>query len=183
MPPKFINKMVYAETWAVTTAGGTQGYIYKMNSVFDPYSGAGGNACHGIDEMQAIYDRYRVLGARIIVTASCQAVEVTMLYVFPTADSTTPTETISEGAPAARSLMLGQYLPQTITFYERTSKWLMNSRDYDASAATNADPAKLCYFGIYIKNTSAAALNVVMNVRIEYDTEWSVRKASDNTDA
>jgi hypothetical protein len=183
MPPKFLNYMHYAEVWACTTAGGLQGYVYKMNSVYDPFSGAGGNACHGIDVLQSIYDRYRVLDATMTITATIQAVESTMLYAYPTADSTTPTQTIAESSPEVKSLMLAQYWPQVLTIHAKTSKWLMNARDYDASAASNADPAKLAYFGILVRNTSAAALNVVMRVSIVYHTEWSVRKVNDDTDA
>jgi hypothetical protein len=175
--------MVYSEDWNVTTAGGAQGYVYKMNSVYDPFSGAGGNACFGIDEISAIYDRYRVTKATITVTAATQAVETTMLYVFPTADSTTPTETISQANPKTRCIMLGQYWPQTVTFTEPISRWMMNPRDYDASAASGADPAKLAYFGLFIKNFTAAALNVALRVHIRYETEWSVLKCMDDTDA
>jgi hypothetical protein len=182
MPKKLVNYMQYSEVWAVSTAGGEQGYVYKMNSVYDPYSGAGGNACFGIDELSAIYDRYRVLDARIVVTATNQAVETAMLYVFPTADSTTPTATISRASPDKKTIMLAQYYPQTLTIKVSTAKWLMNNSDYDASAATNADPAKLAYFGLFIKNFSAAALNTILSVTIYYHTEWSVRKAADDID-
>jgi hypothetical protein len=184
MPAKFRNKMVYNEVWNVATAGGVQGYVYKMNSIYDPFSGAGGNGCYGIDEMQAIYDRYRVTGAQIVVTASATSgKEPTMLYVYPSADGTTPTQTIAQSAPLVRSVMLAEYWPQTITFKESVSKWLMNSKDYDASAATNADPAKLAYFGILIQNVTAAALGIVLRVQIVYDVEWSVLKLNDDTDA
>jgi hypothetical protein len=184
MPPKFRNKMVYSEIWSVATAGGSQGYVYKMNSVYDPFSGAGGNACYGIDEMQAIYDRYRVYGAQITVTASAtSAKEPTMLYVYPSADGTTPTLTMAQSAPNCRSIMLAEYFPQAISFKEPLSRWLMNVRDYDVSAATNADPAKLAYFGILIQNVTAAALGVVLRVQIIYDVEWSVLKLNNDTDA
>jgi hypothetical protein len=182
MPKKLVNYMQYSEVWNITTAGGAQGYVYKMNSVYDPFSGAGGNACYGIDELSAIYDRYRVLDTRIVVTATNQAVESSMLYVFPTNDSTTPTATISRTAPERKSVMLAQYFPQTLTIKTSTSKWLMNNRDYDASAASNADPAKLAYFGLFTKNFTAAALNAIISVTIYYHTEWSVRKAADDTD-
>jgi hypothetical protein len=184
MPPKFHNKMVYSEVWSISSAGGIQGYVYKMNSVYDPFSGAGGDACYGIDEMQAIYDRYRVYSAQISVTAALAAdKESTMLYVYPSADGTTPTETIAKSAPACRSVMLAQQIPQTITFKEPVGRWLMNVRDYDASAASNADPAKLAYFGLLIQNQTAAALGVVLQVKILYDVEWSVLKLNNDTDA
>jgi hypothetical protein len=184
MPPKFHNKMVYSEVWSVSTAGGIQGYVYKMNSIYDPFSGAGGDGCYGIDEMQAIYDRYRVTSALITVTASATAdKEPTMLYVYPSADGTTPTETIAKSAPACHSVMLAEYLPMTISFKEPVSRWLMNVKDYDASAASNADPAKLAYFGLLIQNVTAAALGVVLRVQITYDVEWSVLKLNNDTDA
>jgi hypothetical protein len=176
--------MTYEEVWSVSTAGGTQGYVYKMNSVYDPFSGAGGNGCYGIDEMQAIYDRYRVYGAQITVTAAVATdKEATMLYVFPTADGTTPTATIARAAPNVRSVLLAEHLPATISFKEPLSRWLMNVRDYDVSAATNADPAKLAYFGILIQNETAAALGVVLRVQIIYDVEWSVLKLNNDLDA
>jgi hypothetical protein len=179
MPPRFVNKMRYSEVWGITTSGGIQTYTYHMNSVYDPYVGAGGNGCYGITEMAAIYDRYRVLGTEVVISATNKATEPVSLYVWPTCDSTTPTEVRAESAPGSRNTMLAQYFNHVFSFYEPTSKWLMNSRDYDASAATNANPAKLYYLQIYMGNGDATALNLIMRVTLIMDVEWSVIKGVD----
>lgn len=183
MPAKFRNIMVYSETWNVTTAGGSQAYTYKMNGVYDPYSGAGGNGCYGIDEMQALYGRYRVLSSHIIVTASCQATELTSLYLYPSAESTAATEASAESHPELVTAMLGQYRPVTLDSTSRPSKWLDGAQDRDLASANNGDPPALAYWHLLIKNFSASALNVVMRVRIEFWTEWSQLATNNDVDA
>lgn len=183
MPQKFRNIMVYSETWNVTTAGGVQAYAYKMNGVYDPYVGAGGNGCYGIDEMQAIYQRCRVLDSHIVVSASAQNVEITSLYLYPDAESTAATEAIAESHAELTTAMLGQYRPQTIEAWGRPTKYLDGRDDRDLASASNGDPPAVAYWHILVKNFSAAALNVVLRVRIEYHVEWSQLASSNDVDA
>lgn len=175
--------MVYSETWNVTTAGGTQAYAYKMNSIYDPYVGALGNGCYGIDAMQAIYSRCRVLKSHIIITASAQNVEVTSLYLYPSAESTAATEATAESHPELVSTMLGQYRPVTVEATSTPTKWLDGVQDRDLAAASNGDPPVMAYWHIFIKNVSAAALNIVLKVRIEFFTEWSHLHTTNDVDA
>jgi hypothetical protein len=183
LPAKFINIMKYTEQWQVTTAGGVQAYVYKMNSVYDPYSGAGGNGCYGIDWFQATYNRYRVLRATLIVTTAAGAdKENTMIYLYASASSTAAVISTAESAPGSRAVMLSEYRPQTLTITSTPSRWLFGANDRDISAVTNADPALLAYFHILLKNISGAALGVNLHVTVLYETEWSELKQADDID-
>jgi hypothetical protein len=182
MPAKFRNRMTYSEAWNVTTAGGIQAYQYKMNSIYDPYNGAGGNGVYGIDEMSAIYDRYKVVRATITVTGAAQAVESTNIWLCANGSSTAMTKAKAEAAPGVVYGLLGQYWPQTFTLTSTPGRWLQGPNDRDLTAATNADPSVMAYFHILIQNFSASALNIMLRVQIVYDVEWSGLKTVDNAD-
>lgn len=50
---------------AATTVGMGYTQDWVLNSVYDPYAGAGGHQPLGYDQMAAFYNRYRVVGATI----------------------------------------------------------------------------------------------------------------------
>jgi hypothetical protein len=183
MPPKFVNKMVCASTWTCTTAGGFATYTYRMNDVYDPYVGAGGDSCHGLDEMQAIYGRYTVRRAWITVSAVNLGDEVVSFYVHPSANSTTPALNAAEGAPESKFALVTKYAPAVLTIGTTINKWLQGANDRDAGAASNADPVLQAYWKILIQNATANALNLMLRVCVVYETEWSSLVASDDVDA
>lgn len=150
MPPKFVNKMVCASTWTCTTAGGFGYYTYRMNDVYDPYVGAGGDGCHGIDEMQAIYGRYIVRRSWITVSATGQNADVVTLYVHPSSNSDVPVLNAAEGCPETRSAQVTMYKTSNLTICAPIRKWIQGANDRDAGAASNADPALQAYWKILL---------------------------------
>jgi hypothetical protein len=183
MPPKFINKMVVSSTWTCSTAGGFGYYTYRMNDIYDPYVGVGGDGCHGIDEMQAIYGRYIVRSSQIIITATNQGDDVTTLIVHPSANADVPVFNAAESAPEAKTAQLTKYKTSQMSIRARIGKWLQGANDRDAGAASNADPSLQAYWKILLQNGTANALNVVMKVIVIYDTEWSTLNAANDVDA
>jgi hypothetical protein len=183
LPPKFINIMKYAEQWSVSTAGGSQAYAYKMNSVYDPYAGVGGHGCYGIDWFQSAYNRYRVLRSTFIVTADVASdKEATALYVYAHASSTTATVNLAEAAPGARMVYLAAERPQSLALTSTPNRWVSGATDRDLSAAPSADPSVLAYFHLLLQNSSAAALGVHLHVTMLFETEWSELKQADDID-
>lgn len=63
------------------------------------------------------------------------------------------------------------------------AKWKIGANDRDFSAAVTANPAELVYWKILFQNISLNALNLIVNVRIIYDVEWSELKAQSDQDA
>lgn len=49
-----------------STNGAVQGYVYRANSVYDPYAGAGGLQPRGFDQYMALYRHFCVLGSRCV---------------------------------------------------------------------------------------------------------------------
>lgn len=176
--------MRYSETWNVTTAGGIQAYDYKMNSIYDPYVGAGGNGVYGIDQMSAIYNRYRVVKAHIVVTANTQSgAETTQLYLYANGDSTSANLSRAESAPNVRHAQLTQQWPNMLELVTTPGTWLQGPQDRDLSAVISADPTALAYFHILMQNFSLGALNVVIRVMIDFTVEWSGLNSVDDVDA
>lgn len=42
-------------------------HVYRLNSLWDPYFGVGGNTCTGHAELSALYGRYQVMGAKVTI--------------------------------------------------------------------------------------------------------------------
>jgi hypothetical protein len=184
MPPKLINTMRYSETWNCTTAGGTQAYSWRMNDIYDAFVGAGGAACHGIDEMQSLYQRYRVIASRIKCTMALSGVgEQTNAYLFSSADTTAVDAARAESAPDLCHGLLSLYRPVVLSCRTPISRYLDSAQDRDCGALANADPAAQSFFNLVLKNFSGSALNVLLRVEIEFDTLWSQRIDANDADA
>jgi hypothetical protein len=154
-----------------------------MNDIYDPYVGAGGDGCHGIDEMQAIYCRYIVRRSWITVIATNQSADVATLIVHPSANSDVPALNAAEGAPESKSTQLTMYKTSRITLGTSIKKWLQGANDRDAGAASNADPSLQAYWKILLVNGSGNALNTFIRVQVVYETEWSTLNAANDVDA
>jgi len=66
-PEKMITTLRYVETLTLTTGSTVASKIFRLNSCFDPnYSDTGHQPLY-YDQLQAIYGRYQVLGAKMTV--------------------------------------------------------------------------------------------------------------------
>jgi len=184
MPPRYRNVMRYAESWVDTAAGGYTDIVYRTNSVYDPYVGAGGAGCWGIDEIQAIYSHYLVHGAKMVVTASIPSgTAATDIWFSENEYNALGASAYILGAQDGAVMHLTPGVSQTMVLRTTMRRTTPTSNDWDFSAAENANPNVCTYWHIVVRNSAAAANNVNLSVVIDYDTEWFRMKPLENTDS
>jgi len=184
MPPRYRNVMRYAESWIDTGAGGFSDIVFRTNSVYDPYAGAGGAGCWGIDEIQAIYSHYVVHGAKLTVTASIPAGTAATDIWFTENEYTSMAATTNIlGAPDGAVMHLTPGVSQTMVLRTTLKRTCPTVSDWDFSAAENANPNVCTYWHIVARNSANATNAVNLSVVIDYDTEWFRMKPLENTDS
>jgi len=175
--------MRYSESWVDTAVTGHSDIGYRINSVYDPYYGAGGGACWGIDEIQALYSSYIVRNATIYITASVPsgtaATDITLVESEIAALSAT-TEVL--GHPEAKTMHLTPGVVQTLVAKADMSK-LSPNQFAVYSAHENANPDICFYWHIWTRNSAGSTNAINLNVTIDYDTEWWQLKPLDAGDA
>jgi len=185
LPIVFSTKFLYTDTWASTTAApGYTDWVYRGNSCYDPYVGAGGASQPlGFTYMAGAgqpYQRYKVTASKIEVTVTqADDVEPLEVSVIPSLNGGALAAAYCEGnmsQPLARhAVVTNNGGPRTITHFLST-KQIFNCKDLDdqsLSAAYNADPARMWYWHISIgppPNINIAA-NYHVTLKITYYTD------------
>lgn len=100
IPQLLRTKLAYRTTLSTQAVGATlaQDVIFRGNSIYDPYYGAGGVTAYGQPELALLYHQYRVIGSRISVLAYCSA-GTPHVAIFPsevTTACTTPASLFGE---------------------------------------------------------------------------------------
>lgn len=73
VPDKLIVKLPYSTLVTFGDALGVQDYVFNLNSIYDPDRTGVGHQPLGYDQWSAFYNRYRVIGAKVVVQAHNQA--------------------------------------------------------------------------------------------------------------
>lgn len=73
VPDKIVVKLPYSSLVTFGDALGVQDYIFNLNSIYDPDRTGVGHQPLGYDQWSAFYNRYRVIGAKVVVQACNQA--------------------------------------------------------------------------------------------------------------
>lgn len=185
LPLVFSSKFVYTDTFPVTQAApGFVDYVYRGNSCYDPYVGAGGASQPlGFAYLCAngyAYQNYKVLSSKIEVTVTnLDDAEPIMVAVIPSLASTSLAAAYCEGhiaQPYARSVVCtNNGGPRTVTNYMTTKKIfdLKDCDDVSLGAAYNADPARVwCWhISIWPNPTQNIAANCQIALKITYFTD------------
>jgi hypothetical protein len=176
--------MRYSDVWNDTTAGGSTYYIFRTNSIYDPYYGAGGSGCHGIDEMQAIYNWVKIPKSEITVELVNEGDPVSV-YLYPSVLNTTPSLANSASAPMVRTALVNKTAGKSVVLRNsaRLQDYAVWANDKDATTATNGNPTIGAYWKLFVKNTTGNALNLTMRVNILYTCIFSDRFHVDDDDS
>lgn len=183
LSPKFCTKLRYFWSGSIDPAGvavvGAQ--VFRSNSLYDPdYSGAG-NQPRGFDQLIALYTRFQVIGAKIVVRFATRNSSVydNIVGICCRTDPTAETAIVNYvEQPNCKSRMIaaGASAPPVTMSMNYSQKFMFGSKqlspDYAGSATAN--PANSCYFHIFaapIQSVDADALDVY--VTIEYITVFT----------
>jgi hypothetical protein len=185
MPSRFRNIMRYSEFWRDTTAGGISSYVYRGNGIYDPYAGAAGTGCYGIDVMQSIYGWVKAHRSHITVRLVNAGTEPIMAYLYDSYPSGAPTLSTAESAPRVKRALLNVDAGKEVVLKGTSgiTNFTASPQDITWGSAPTGNPVLMWYWKIYLKNVGLSALAVYINVAIDYECEFSLRQEEDDVDA
>jgi hypothetical protein len=170
----------------ISTFGVTGFYRYVGNDAYDPNYTGGGNQPANYDDFAAHYNRYRVLGSRIVLvflpvsgTVGTQTMEC-VLYPSNSIDSVTTNGAMAQ--PNSLFTMTSTTSPVTLVHNMSTIAALgQNPRTADRlQAKYNTDPADIWLWNICFQTVDASTTaSVYVKVCIDYDIEWFDRLSGD----
>lgn len=180
-------KMKYTDgvLLSTTTGIGVATYAFRCNSLFDPDQTGTGHQPYRFDQLAAIFQRYRVLKSKIIVDWSVGDKTLTSSDTGPwqvgvcPSTSFTPVGTGQDMYTLAESGGSQMAVLNNDTIRRTTAIWTpaltnLNPKDASLYAPTNGNPTNEYAYILWIWNQGqTAATNVIANVQIEYDVEFS----------
>jgi len=195
VPDILRTQLRYAEMWSVPEVNNVfnRAYVYRGNSIYDPYVGIYAGQPNGVAELERFYSEYRCYGSKIKVTMINQfSGEVNNLCIFPTTDDTI-SNTLSandyQEFPYAKSRLGGTAngVDRTVVKnYMTTSKmWGVRkiyADEYVGTLSTvtsiTGNPANTWFWIILLTNVGQSATKVrpVIKVEITYYVDVFNRK-------
>jgi hypothetical protein len=159
--------------------------VYRGNSVYDPdYTGAGHQPLY-FDQYMGIYERYRVLGAKIVVkvvnnSAGSSAIAVLHADTDPLAVVSFYPISEQPHTKISRFIPVSARLPVSIGMRKSSCEimGLSNAQiwDDDYSGTVSGNPAKMWYFNIYVQTSDFVQnIQAQAEVTIHYDVVFSDR--------
>ena len=178
IPSRFITKMKYSDTIAVTTLNNA--FAFNLNSIFDPNRTGVGHQPYGHDTLYTLYNRYRVIacGYRINVVMGATSTPI-QLAAMP-ANEVLGTISINElrenprakyitQNPGATSVILSgkSYIPSLVG---RNKAQYMADDRYQAQMG--ASPGELAILNLVATDAFDAPVALTIQVLLEYHVEF-----------
>jgi len=174
---RFITKMKYSQTFSVSGTLTTP-YQFNLNSIFDPDRTGTGTQPYGHDQLEVLYNRYRVISTSYVISGYNPNNPI-RLCVFPS-NNTSIVGSLSEACmiprakfihqnpAAAQKLVKGRvYLPALIG---RNKHQYMADDDYQATFG--ASPNELAILNIYSAGTLDGPVSgTSLTITLEYTVE------------
>jgi hypothetical protein len=172
--------MPFSQYQIYAPAAGASGiYSYLGNSVYDPDFSGAGNTAGFYSSLFPLYNRYRVLGSKLTIEANNTGTVPLRIYLIASVANTPPSVTY---LPQQRHIAMGASTPSIAwdhTAQAATSKIFgvpqsqILSED-DFAGLIGASPNNVWYWHIVVYNPSGVAGACNVQVRIEYETVWSM---------
>jgi hypothetical protein len=182
-PPQHRCTIIYREAIPYTSVGYTQSYAFRGNGPFDPNATGTGSQPVGYDELSTFYNKYFVIGARIIITfINNSVVPIQMALVAVNSTSTITSYDDAMLYPGRKTKMFDGYTRGgnsygTLTATQRSLSVLGRSYDDQFSADVTANPSSQWYFMILFQTADqATSLSGELQVQIYYDAMFFSRK-------
>lgn len=181
IPSRFITKMKYAEALSISTPG-MGAYKWNLNSVWDPNRTGIGHSAYGYDQLKALYNRYRVISCKYILSAISDSSNIAFACL-PANDTATVINNVSECRENPRAKFAIQnpggtmkvlkgtvYLPalagQTKTQYMSDDRF---------QAIVDNNPGELLVLNVFGQGMNDDPVfnpNITYNILLEYTVEW-----------
>lgn len=191
VPAKTRTSLRIGAAFAVAASTTNTNTVLSGNNLFDPLLSSGTRRCAGWTQLSAQYNRYRVIGSKIIVKAamgSSATAGVTQINgaicVYPNNTGLGATNFIDNNSrPFARYADLNTGESKTLVVIQRTSD-LTGNRNVEGSDRTqaliSAAPGEEWYWIISCVSDAAYTNGqVVFDVQLTYDVEFFDRTEID----
>lgn len=177
---RYITKLKYAQVNFLNVAGPTA-YRFRLNSLYDPDFSGTGHQPYGFDQLSPLYNRYRVISCRYVVSAVDQAGQYITYATLPSNEQVNaislsemrenPRCQFRVQAPSAamRPITGNVYLPSLVG---RTKAQYMADDRYQSVVTDN--PAEAAILNVYVQRMDEGinTLNVPLTVTLEYTVEF-----------
>lgn len=186
VPDRMFIKFRYQDNYTATgTTASTQTWVWRGNSLHDPYQGAGGAQPYQFDQWKQFYHRYRVYGCKIVVKVWCtpnpglNLIQGNTLYVIPVTDNSVfDAYSLPELPRCRQRVLMPQYAgrPTVIKSYASTAQiWGLSKNtvrtNAEFTAPQSADPASQWYWISRIQGQNPTT--AVSDGTVTYN--WQVR--------
>jgi hypothetical protein len=174
MPEKLFHTMTYSSDWHETTAGGFVAWVYRGNSIWDPQVAVGGESAYGETAMAGIYLYWKVLSSRIVVEVGNESGDTLTTAIVPTpmSNALTDKEDVTS-MPRAVYRLTNAGGPVCRLSTQMATAPMLGMTGYDENGLTGVhgagDPTNMWYWQVVFSNTSAAALDAHVRLKILYE--------------
>jgi hypothetical protein len=165
-------------------AGGVAANVFRLNSVFDPDFTGVGSSVVAYTQLSALYGRYRVMAAKVFV----EYVNVSATIPLTVFVALNPVTTVGVNIAAILAQRhvwtkgIGASVGSAATthvcggpvgaLYGVPERQVRDEDDFAALVGGNPNNGVYAHIGAYADG--AAAGNLTIHVRIEYDVVWSL---------
>lgn len=189
MPGRLRTKLIFQRRINLSvTAGVPTGNQFMLNSLYDPDQTGVGNQPMGFDEFATLYQRYRVLGAKVILRTTAiygpnaaNTLEIGMAPSTETLALTMDPQQLGAqpGGVFKVAYAAGSNKDSIISRYYDIAKTIGISKlsynaDLNYGALTNANPANPLYLNVGVQTTDENSSSTVYSyVQINFYVEFS----------
>lgn len=161
-------------------------YVYRGNSVYDPYYSGLGSQPLGFDNWAGMYENYRVHSSRILTRVSNMGSIPMSVCLFPSiSNSGAPTYIASASSPFAKTTIVGAIDGSSVKMlkhYMKTIKMhgerIFNNDNYAAGVTGN--PTSEWYWIVtFFSQDASTNLNFAIDIKVTYYVEFFKRKQLD----
>lgn len=185
IPSMFRGKMAYDTVIAMSPAAGVaSANVFRWNSVYDPDFTGVGSSVAAYSQMSALYNRYRVMGAKMTVSF----VNISTTTPLTCFIALNPVNTVginiaqilaqrhvwtrSLGTVAGNASVTHTVAAPVHLIYGVPKRQVRDEDDFAGLAGANPNNVVYAHVGAYANGASSGNYN--LHVRIEYDVVWSL---------
>lgn len=180
IPQRLHTKLRYADSVSLTVNAGSNAYYYYQNSLFDPYTPAGGHQPMFFDQYGGLYYYYRVYGIGYVFVAqpnSASSNSLTMVtYANQDGNVDGSAMAAMERTGSKFTTCGGSKMGKLKGYVSVAKQWFVPKRvvaiDDSFSAPITGNPTKLVQLFFQYFNPTAANVDVITEVRLTYYCEF-----------
>lgn len=171
-------KMAYSDNWTLATTSGTaKGWMFNVNSLFDPDESGVGHQPYFYDQLSAIYNAYVVTACKIEVTGTASSnCSVTLR---PTTSPAVPSNlTLEMERPNCKKAFFtstgnGKKISNYTTCAALFGRSKSAITDEDDFRGAGGNPSQRGYWALCIQHPDQASIvSIYVNIKITYYCKW-----------